>query len=176
MKSTDWRGIAEIVGVVAIVASLIFVGLQMQQEQQIAIADTYASPAESVGTLADLIGQYPEAWIHGLNGDDMSPEDRLRFQAIVEAVDTHFFNMYLRFYWLEIGDPQVITQSYAYAIYVHPGLRATYEATNRYRRSEDAALDSESSLGPFNSSVDAILARLDQSAPPLPEVKEYVFW
>ena len=33
---TDWKSIAEFVGIVAIVASLIFVGLQLRQEQEVA--------------------------------------------------------------------------------------------------------------------------------------------
>lgn len=38
MKPSDWKAIAEGVGVTAIVASLIFVGLQLKQEQEIAQA------------------------------------------------------------------------------------------------------------------------------------------
>ena len=38
MKINAWKDIAEIVGITALVASLIFVGLQIRQEQAIAIA------------------------------------------------------------------------------------------------------------------------------------------
>ena len=38
MKNTNWKDIAELLGIAAIVASLIFVGLQMRQDQEIAIA------------------------------------------------------------------------------------------------------------------------------------------
>ncbi len=37
MPSRNWKDIAELIGIGAIVASLIFVGLQMQQSQEIAI-------------------------------------------------------------------------------------------------------------------------------------------
>ncbi len=36
MNSTEWKGVAELVGIAAIVASLIFVGLQMRQEHTFA--------------------------------------------------------------------------------------------------------------------------------------------
>jgi len=42
-------------GISAIVASLIFVGLQMQQEQEIAIVDTYGSPTDSSENIAGLV-------------------------------------------------------------------------------------------------------------------------
>ena len=172
-KLNDWM---QVVGIFALVASLVFVGLQMKQEQEIAIADTYASPTESAGTLADLIGQYPNAWTGGLDGDELSPEDNLRFQAMVKAVETHFFNMSVRFARLGIDDPEMIAQSYAYAVYSHPGLKELYETSGIYEQSKDAALDSESSKSPFRARVDTNLSKLDQTAPPLPEPKQYVFW
>lgn len=41
MKSADWKDVAEFVGIAAIVASLIFVGIELQQSREIAIADIY---------------------------------------------------------------------------------------------------------------------------------------
>jgi len=41
LKGTNWKDNAELVGVAAIVASLIFVGLQLKQSQDIAIAAQY---------------------------------------------------------------------------------------------------------------------------------------
>ncbi len=45
MKKLNWGDLAEIVGHVAIVASLIFVGLQLMQSQDIAIATQYQERA-----------------------------------------------------------------------------------------------------------------------------------
>ena len=47
MKQHDWKAIAELIGIAAIVASLIFVGLQMKQSQDIAIADQYQNRADT---------------------------------------------------------------------------------------------------------------------------------
>lgn len=41
MKKSDWKDTAEVVGIAAIVASLVFVGLQMKQSQEIAVATQY---------------------------------------------------------------------------------------------------------------------------------------
>lgn len=41
MTRTNWKEIAELVGVTAIVASLVFVGIELRQARQIAIADIY---------------------------------------------------------------------------------------------------------------------------------------
>lgn len=46
MNAAGWRDIAELIGIAAIVASLIFVGLQMKQNHEIALAGQYQARAE----------------------------------------------------------------------------------------------------------------------------------
>jgi len=48
MNSTNWKEIAELVGIAAIVASLVFVGLELRQSHEIAIAAEYQERAASV--------------------------------------------------------------------------------------------------------------------------------
>ena len=47
MANDSWKDTAELVGIGAIVASLIFVGLQMRQSHEIAIADQYQDRADA---------------------------------------------------------------------------------------------------------------------------------
>ena len=47
MKSMSGKDIAEFTGIAAIVASLVFVGLQLKQSQEIAIANQYQAWAEA---------------------------------------------------------------------------------------------------------------------------------
>jgi len=47
MKNYDWKAAAEMIGIAAIVASLVFVGLQLKQSQEIAIADQYQDRADA---------------------------------------------------------------------------------------------------------------------------------
>ena len=54
MPKASWKDIAELIGIAAIVASLIFVGLQMRQAQQIAIAETYQQETASTYARAEL--------------------------------------------------------------------------------------------------------------------------
>ena len=46
MKSIGLRGAVEVIGIIAIVASLVFVGLELRQSQRIAIAGQYQDRAE----------------------------------------------------------------------------------------------------------------------------------
>ena len=51
MNHTKWKDIAELIGITAIVASLIFVGLELRQAYQIAITAEYQ---ERVSTVVDI--------------------------------------------------------------------------------------------------------------------------
>ena len=52
MKNADWKDIAELIGIVAIVASLVFVGLQMQQDRVHARAELGADSFSNLATLS----------------------------------------------------------------------------------------------------------------------------
>ena len=47
MKQTKWKDISELLGMAAIIGSLVFVGMELRQSQQIAIAGQYQQRAES---------------------------------------------------------------------------------------------------------------------------------
>ncbi len=54
MNRISWKEIAEIIGVAAIVASLVFVGLQIRQSDTIARATLYQMRADSVLELSAM--------------------------------------------------------------------------------------------------------------------------
>ena len=60
MKHTSWKDIAELLGIAAIVASLIFVGLQMKQTHEIAISASFQSRAETMAAISIATTQSPE--------------------------------------------------------------------------------------------------------------------
>ena len=86
-KLNDWM---QIIGIFAVVASLIFVGLQMRQDQQIAMSESYSSMTDSVGDLATLVESNSKVWRMGLDGSELTAEDELVFKAMVIVVEQHF--------------------------------------------------------------------------------------
>ena len=57
MKKVNFDACAQLIGMISIVASLIFVGMQMQQSQTIALAAQQQSRTE---VLVDIIGGFDE--------------------------------------------------------------------------------------------------------------------
>ena len=90
-KSFDWKSIAEFVGIAAIVASLIFVGLQLRQDRQLALAENAADFDDTMIEYANVIRENREVWLRGLDGAELSPQDQVIFESLGFAVWQKFF-------------------------------------------------------------------------------------
>ena len=75
MRSTYWKDIAELFGIAAIVGSLIFVGLQLKQTQEISRSAAYQSRADTSLALnvAVIESETLLSAIAKLNGDRSEP-------------------------------------------------------------------------------------------------------
>ena len=79
MKGIDWKGIAELTGIAAIVASLVFVGQEIQQSREIALLEwTGVLTAEQIA-LDSLLGSEAEIWRKGCAGSELSPSEQTVF-------------------------------------------------------------------------------------------------
>lgn len=77
MAQKNWRDIAELVGIAAIVASLVFVGLQLKQSQEIALATSFQA---RTATLADAFSSRaanPDALAAELRVQGINPHDQV---------------------------------------------------------------------------------------------------
>jgi len=91
-KLNDWM---QVVGIFAVVASLVFVGLQMQQDRSIATVESLSSRSGTIVELANMVGSNRALLISGPNGDELSAEDMATFQAMAEATESYFVTLYI---------------------------------------------------------------------------------
>ena len=68
MKAESWKQIAEAIGVAAIVASLIFVGLQVRQEDDVARLELIDRSIDHQRELHKWIAENADLWIRGCAG------------------------------------------------------------------------------------------------------------
>ncbi len=87
MKSIGGKDIAEFVGITAIVASLIFVGLQLKQSQEIAIAETFLSILSSEIEATTGINENADIWAKANSGAELSAAEYVIFSNIVSTLD-----------------------------------------------------------------------------------------
>ena len=122
MKKTDWKGIAELVGIGAIVASLVFLGLQMQQTQQIAWNDYRLNRLESALEAESTRYQYVDIWLKGNAGENLHDDEREIYQGLLDSKwDQAFWNTVAQ---RELGlTLDIDIHDFAVFLYQNPGAR-----------------------------------------------------
>ena len=178
MKPIDWKSIAELIGISAIVVSLIFVGVQLQQDRDLAQVSSYGSVAESTNGLSELVQSNSEVWVRGLSGEELDDAESAVFMSIIRAVEQRYMNFFVR--WRasreERLDPQVHIRQFAYYIYMYPGLRKVYEDELKVGQHRSAAFGKPTNGVPLYESASPYLKQLDDAGPDIPIDKKYVIW
>ena len=82
MKSLSWKSLAELAGMAAIVGSLIFVGLQIRQEQVIALSELNLSLLASQIELNNSISDNADIWVRGNAGEELSQAERIIYESL----------------------------------------------------------------------------------------------
>jgi len=94
MKFANWKDTAELFGIFAIVASLVFVGLQLRQSHKIALATQYQARAEATlnlylaGIEADWLPTIP---LRDGISEEMSARDINVFLWLWIQYDNHYY-------------------------------------------------------------------------------------
>ena len=178
MRSTNWKSLMELVGVAAIVASLVFVGFQLRQDRELMTVATYGSVTESMNALSELVQNHSELWVRGLDGEELTDPENAIFISMVRAVEAHFINFLVR--WSAAGNesptPESAAQFYATQIYMYPGLRKAIEKQVPIYQLRNTAFGTSGQGNPINEMALLHLRRLDELAPDIPETKTYVIW
>ena len=134
MKFKQWNEIAELVGIVAVVASLIFVGLQLQQtqqqleqEQKIAQNEMNASYVANVIESNNAIIQNMDIWLRGNSGEELSAAEQETHALLVEIKNdqAYYSTQGLRRFGNEEGAEQDAA-AFAGFLYENPGAKRVW--------------------------------------------------
>jgi hypothetical protein len=122
MKSISFREFAEMIGIISIVASLIFLALQVQQTHQIAQGDTALSYMEATAAFKEIIIENADVWTRGCEGGELSATDQTKYIQLVRS-----YGMYSFFTWraardgvMEL-DPNMPVETFAANVHRYPG-------------------------------------------------------
>jgi hypothetical protein len=178
MKTSNWKDTAELIGIGAIVASLIFVGLQLQQDQQIAEAQIYADSNMISIELAGLVNEDRDIWLRGLNDEELSPEDAVTFQNLFVAVRLAYGGIWQRSTRLDTRTTDSVEKQFAYLLFSYPGLRRVWADYLLLIQSRSEAYEGPDSfpLGPMDDRVNDILLQLEAGTAEPPEHRLFTPW
>jgi len=170
-----WRGIAEIVGLAGIIGSLLFVGLQLQQDRELARIASFADYTEVNIALGELISDNRDVWIKGLDGDELSPSDRMVFETLARIYYRGKMVSFIRSQVLGGRAPQSVVNQTAFYLYQYPGLKWAFDEHSVQSESRNDAFSRTSDTTGFRSLVRAAYEDLQERAPPIPPRNYVVF-
>ena len=134
------RGWIEIIGIAAVIASLIFVGVELQQSRAIAIGDGNLANAEVQIERNNSINEHVEVWIKGNSGERLSEEETTIIGNLVENATIHSFMEYARLTQLEFpAAAQSVTAEFAIFLHQHPLALEMRRAREQLRSSVSAS-------------------------------------
>ena len=163
-----WNDTAELIGIGAIVASLIFVGLQMRQEQKIARAQALS---EYIATGVDVqiaINEHSDILVKGNSGAPLDEVERHKLRILMEAAEDRVFLQLLLQRQLG-GNQSTAELKFASFLYRNPVARATWlQLADDMERYVDPLRTPESLAGTraggstaFRERIKSYLAKLD---------------
>ncbi len=176
MNRGIWNDLFERIGIVAIITSLIFVGLQVRQDQNIAVVQILSAHDGNMVEMANLISENRVVWIRGLDGEELSEPDEAAFQTMADAADRLMSNRFTRTQLLDTFPGEIVAQRYAFSLFIYPGMRRVYEGKENRRQTHNIAFNRTATGGNFRITVKKLLAELDAGSPPTYEKKNYIVW
>lgn len=167
MESINRKDVAEIIGVVAIVASLVFVGAQLRQTQDIAVAEGYSMLFATRIEVANSIKDHVEIWQKGAAGEALNEEEAAVFAILVNELNESAVQGFLHTARVSSIDVALWNaRDFAAFLYRNPGARAVWRAREDDLGAFRALLGEDAQAGTiWSESVRGFLAELDRLAP-----------
>jgi hypothetical protein len=161
-KLHDWL---EIAGITAVVASLIFVGLQLKQSSDIALGETFESAAARGVELRALVAEHSVTWQKACLGEQLTDPEKLIAGSIFFNYAQNAFNSWARFERTGFGGGgnQFYVDAYAANIHRYPGFRDM--AISWRERGEHGARFEGELIAEFGAAIRQRLDELQQTEP-----------
>jgi len=127
MGTGNWRELAEILGIAAIVASLVFVGMQLRQEQEIALAEIFDASESSAAAIDFQINENTAVWLKSRNGENLTEREESIISRIVGSMYRRArIQTTMRRNVASAGNAPLV--EFAIELHSNPGARAIWEA------------------------------------------------
>ena len=163
MTKQDWKTLAELVGVLAIVASLLFVALQMRQAQDIAYSELDVSLLSIQAESANLIATNPEIWVKGNSGGELTATESAVFNEIITLLNNRWFIEHRHAARLGRTDiAEGILHDWSAFLYQNPGARRVWQAReDNLHRFRDVLLPGGDKWSFWSERINTDLKQLD---------------
>jgi hypothetical protein len=137
MKVNSWKDTAELIGISAILVTLVFVGMQLKQAEAIANNELHSSMLNNWVEANNAISAYADIWVRGNAGEELEPaEAAIYLGQVVNVNNLVYSNVEIsRILGLDYAEQEL--SDFASFLYENPGAKRVWrdreERFKKYR-------------------------------------------
>ena len=162
MRKIEWKGVAEIVGVTAIVGSLIFVGLQIRQEQNVAVSQIFQTTLAAEVEVHIAMAEHSEVLVKARNVDELNDAERLAVEELIDMWSARAFFEYASARRIDDGVWSGPINAFAFMLYDNPGLQQLWSEKLIRKEQFYTQFNQGAPFVQFNNQVREKLARFQE--------------
>jgi hypothetical protein len=134
MKKIDLGQAISIIGNAGVIAGLIFVGFQLQQDRQIAIVNGLDTVGSTWQAWVENVSTNRELWVRGMAGESLSDVDLVVFNEMAATQENFYFRNWTRNRLVgnavnDAGGDRWVREA-ALTFHTHPGLMRYWREHN----------------------------------------------
>jgi hypothetical protein len=123
-KLNDWL---QVIGLFGVLGGLIFVGMQLLLDRQVAVTDQIAQVVDGEQYWAELVAEYPDVWVKGISGATLSEIEAAQFEALATAFEVRYYAGWVRASQLGLQPARRFAREAAIDFSRYPGLMAFWQ-------------------------------------------------
>jgi hypothetical protein len=164
MKSVGLKEGVELVGIVAIIASLVFVGQELQQARDIAMSERAGTMLMAEIEIRRPIYEFPDIWARGNAGEELNRSEAVIYRTLIKDINAYGFQRRLSAFIVDSQSAaNAAVMDMAGFLYENPGARREWEALrDMLRKHREPHIPGEYSNA-FEEAVRANLEVLDRT-------------
>ena len=167
MKPINWKEAAELIGIFAILASLIFVALQLRQEEELLQTEMRAAMVANTVSINESIIQNADVWVRGYNGEELDPAESVIHARLITNVNDYMFQVRQTFLVTEPQSEEHILAEFAGFLADNPGAYQAWidreRRINTYRTTIDPT---ETISSDWIDDIESRIAFMNENARP----------
>lgn len=121
MKPISWKEAAELIGIFSILASLIFVALQLRQEEALLQTEMRAAMVANFIAINDSIIENANIWVRGNKGEELDRAESAIYERLVANKNDYMFHLWRTFVITEPQSEEQILSHFAGFLSDNPG-------------------------------------------------------
>ena len=169
MKMISWRTFAEVVGISAVVGSLLFVGVQIQLDRKVASSQVNMAALEGRVAVEAAIAEHANIWTKAAKLENLTDSETQVMENLIKMAESKSFFESMaggevrgRSGTERFEDTSAIISGFSILLFDNPGARRIWLAKSARQDAYHEAISTNMAIRQFNSAVRRQLEKLDE--------------